>query len=816
KLNLSDGEWRIERTRYAYAVLHAARKIFSNVKASIAEEWSPNANYTQHPLKPDNLWNQSRLFHSPSDATVFLGVLDAVFMFAYATGLFISGIIGDRFDLRIILSSGMCLTAVFIVMFGVVSEWLHLYSIAWYVVFWILNGLAQSTAWPCVIAIMGNWFGTESRGLIFGVWSACASVGNIFGAALAAAFLRYGYEYPFLVVGILLFCCSIINLFGLVTSPAQIGINVDDSAVSVEDVLNQSEVVTENEIDTNDETAAMIVKNVKDVKPITFFRAWLLPGVLMYSLCYACLKLVNYSFFFWLPYYLHNKFHWEESAADLLSTLYDVGGIFGGIIGGLISDKIGFRSIVVVPQLLLAVPTLFIFSNLGNHKAVNGVLMTIAGVFIGGVANMISAAITTDLGNLFCFLSVTLGRQEILRHSHEALSTVTGIVDGTGSYGAAIGQILIPVIMKKFNWQYVFYFFIIMTLVTCLCILPLFIRECREVFERIMEARSDTTSSINHFNELPDELVQNILIKIGHKLESTSNNYVLCQYDTIKTSYYYDYEIQKPFLQQTLKYLLNVMLVCKRFHSIINSNLFWLQKCLNDHLISSKQDLNILIKNNVQFIELYKFNPFHYGHNFVKNPCGQLGLQHWSIGDEGTNSFNYRASQSVDVEQQPGGSDDLLDEFNRSCSCFVTSYYWGRIEQKVEFCQHRQLYEKLRPTIEFTVYIAARFDCASQGCVQLEFYDENAELKHKWNYEKTFPQWNDRHWTKVVYKYQTYELFPSYVNIIIRGKDRQFWAGAYGTKFSRITMKLILKKLDDESTHENLELETIIEPDLII
>ena len=43
------------------------------------------------------------------------------------------------------------------------------------------------------------------------------------------------------------------------------------------------------------------------------------------------------SFFFWLPFYLHDKFHWQESDADLLSTLYDVGSILGGIFGGLLS-----------------------------------------------------------------------------------------------------------------------------------------------------------------------------------------------------------------------------------------------------------------------------------------------------------------------------------------------------------------------------------------------------------------------------------------------------------------------------------------------
>lgn len=456
-------------TFVSYGMLHAARKVFSNVKSTIADEWSPLENETFRETQPSNLWNQTRLYQSPSDASVFLGVLDAVFMFSYATGLFISGILGDRFDLRIVLCLGMVLTSIMIFCFGVLSQWLGIYSIAWYISFWVLNGLAQSTAWPCVVAIMGNWFGKEGRGLIFGIWSACASVGNIIGAALAAAFIKYGYEYPFLVCCILLIACAIICFFAIIPSPEDVGLNLTGKPESEQDAIVQTTASTTINQDTEE-----LIGNEPKNKPITFFRAWLLPGVAMYSLCYACLKLVNYSFFFWLPFYLRKKFDWEEADADLLSTFYDVGGIFGGIFGGLLSDFIASRSLVVVPSLLIAIPMLFVFNSLTDSKTANGFVMGITGFFIGGPANMISAAITADLG-----------RQEILADNDQALSTVTGIVDGTGSFGAAIGQILIPVIQKGAGWSFVFYFFIIMTFVTCLCILPLFVRETKIAINKL-------------------------------------------------------------------------------------------------------------------------------------------------------------------------------------------------------------------------------------------------------------------------------------------------------------------------------------------
>ena len=46
--------------------------------------------------------------------------------------------------------------------------------------------LSQSTGWPGVVAVMGNWFGKKRRGLLLGVWNAHTSVGNILGTVIPA------------------------------------------------------------------------------------------------------------------------------------------------------------------------------------------------------------------------------------------------------------------------------------------------------------------------------------------------------------------------------------------------------------------------------------------------------------------------------------------------------------------------------------------------------------------------------------------------------------------------------------------------------
>ncbi|CAG2196428.1 SLC37A3 [Mytilus edulis] len=467
-------------TFFSYAFFHATRKTFSNVKTTISAEWTPSFhNSTVNKTQPDKIWNSHTMFDNPKDAEPFLGMLDGAFLISYAVGLYISGIIGDRLNMRLVLSFGMISSGLSVFIFGSLFEWIGYYNKYVYVVVWILNGLLQSTGWPTVVAVMGNWFGRSSRGFVLGLWSACASVGNIIGSLLASAVLDYGYDVSRCAT-----VCSfgVAIFFGLVSTPKELGLPVPDEMITNQEVtidansVNTSENIESIESDSDDTESGRLLSRsssresgvVSRPKALGFIQALLLPGVILYALSYACLKFVNYSFFFWLPFYLHGAFGWKETVADDISIWYDVGGIIGGTIAGFISDRFRKRSLIVIPMLVLAIPALFIYSHSPNNKTINGVLMAVAGFFVGGVANLISAAISADLG-----------RQGPVQGNTEALATVTGIVDGTGSAGAAIGQVLVPVIQQKFGWKSVFVVFMIMIALTIVCILPMFIKECK-------------------------------------------------------------------------------------------------------------------------------------------------------------------------------------------------------------------------------------------------------------------------------------------------------------------------------------------------
>ena len=248
----------------------------------------------------------------------------------------------------------------------------------------------------------------------------------------------------------------------MVDHPSMVGLP------SVDVVEEDEEPIVEQNL--NDEENDSINENAKEEeKPVSFISALRIPGVIEYALSYFALKMVNYSFFFWLPYYLHNTFHWDDSTSNSVSTWFDVGGIIGGVVGGIGSDIWGHRSPVVFGMALAAIPSLLGLRNSPNNKAIASVLMTVVGIFIGGASNMIGAACAADLGKA----AIDMGMSS-------AVATVTGIIDGTGSVGAAVGQIAIPLMEENIGWDSVFVMFMVMSALSALALVAVVYRELKD------------------------------------------------------------------------------------------------------------------------------------------------------------------------------------------------------------------------------------------------------------------------------------------------------------------------------------------------
>ena len=135
----------------------------------------------------------------------------------------------------------------------------------------------------------------------------------------------------------------------------------------------------------------------------------------------------------------------SDAMAGSLSTIFDVGGVLGGVLAGHISDRLNARAITAASFMYCAIPALFLYRTYGSMSIVwNICLMFITGMFVNGPYALITTAVSADLGT-----------HSSLNGNSRALATVTAIIDGTGSVGAAIGPLLTGYISSE-SWSAVF------------------------------------------------------------------------------------------------------------------------------------------------------------------------------------------------------------------------------------------------------------------------------------------------------------------------------------------------------------------------
>lgn len=161
-------------------------------------------------------------FNNPKSGKSLLGDLDVAFLGSYALGMFISGHLGDRLDLRHFLTWGMIGSGACVALFGMAYFW-EIHIMPYFLTVQVVGGLLQATGWPSVVSVMANWFGKGKRGLVMGIWNAHTSVGNIAGSLMAAAALQWGWGWSFVVPGAMIAGVGLLIFLFLVVEPQDIG-----------------------------------------------------------------------------------------------------------------------------------------------------------------------------------------------------------------------------------------------------------------------------------------------------------------------------------------------------------------------------------------------------------------------------------------------------------------------------------------------------------------------------------------------------------------------------------------------------------------
>ncbi|XP_064380449.1 glucose-6-phosphate exchanger SLC37A2 isoform X2 [Dromaius novaehollandiae] len=449
-------------TFLCYTTYHMSRKSISIVKSQLhlncsaagSERSNDTAGCSWAPFDQDNY---KELF----------GALDNAFLVAYTIAMFFSGIFSERLPLRYYLSVGMLLSGLFSALFGLGYFW-DIHALWYFIIMQIFSGLAQTTGWPAVVTCMGNWFGKGKRGLIMGVWNSHTSVGNILGSLIAGVWVTSAWGLSFIVPGAIIAAMGVVCFFFLVEHPEDVGCSPPLHHTAAKEKEAEAGTPDDGPLSTSSRTSLDRSESTEEPKAISFLRALRIPGVVEFSLSLLFAKMVSYTFLYWLPLYIANVAHFGAKQAGNLSTLFDVGGIFGGIIAGLVSDYAGGRAVTCCVMLVIAAPMLFLYNHIGQDSIGTSIAMLIVcGGLVNGPYTLITTAVSADLGT-----------HESLKGNAKALSTVAAIIDGTGSIGAALGPLLAGLISPT-GWNNVFYMLITADVLACLLLSRLMVKEVR-------------------------------------------------------------------------------------------------------------------------------------------------------------------------------------------------------------------------------------------------------------------------------------------------------------------------------------------------
>jgi len=167
---------------------HASRKTVENTKQQFQDEWG---------------WS-----------TMFLGLLDAGFLFSFAAGLLLLGPYSDIHDPVMVVGLALIFAGLLTINFAIAYDILDVHTDLYFFFIFCLLGLVHSFTFPSSVKIIGNWFDHNSSGWVFGLWSASTPLGNIFGALMVVCSkgLNLDIEWNLLNCAILLVVVGAIML----------------------------------------------------------------------------------------------------------------------------------------------------------------------------------------------------------------------------------------------------------------------------------------------------------------------------------------------------------------------------------------------------------------------------------------------------------------------------------------------------------------------------------------------------------------------------------------------------------------------------
>lgn len=358
-----------------------------------------------------------------------LGFALSAVSLAYGISKFVMGGISDRSNARIFLSLGLALSAILMIMMGLIPFFTSSIMVMYVILF--INGWFQGMGWPPCGRVMAHWFSTRERGSKMAVWNTAHNVG---GALVG----------PVAILGVALFTDFHSKLY----FPAMVALLFAAIAyILVRDTPQSCGLPNIEEY--RHDYPADYNKNFEEemsLKEILFKHVFNNKMLWMIAFANIFIYLVRYGIFDWVPTYFKAQ-GLSITDSGMAWTTFELAGIPGTLVCGWMSDKIfkGRRAPATIIYMALTLIAVIAFwkNTTGSMLVYNIALFAIGFLIYGPV--------------------MLIGVQAIDLVPKKAAGTAAGLTGFLGYFvgTALLANIGIGYIVDHFSWDHVFVLLII-------------------------------------------------------------------------------------------------------------------------------------------------------------------------------------------------------------------------------------------------------------------------------------------------------------------------------------------------------------------
>lgn len=306
-----------------------------------------------------------------------MGVIGSAMFFVYAFGKFSNGFLSDHANIRKFMSTGLIVSACVNLMFGATSLfWVFLGL-------WTLNGWVQSMGSAPSVVTLSQWFATEERGTLYGIWYVSHSIGEaITFVGTAVVVSSFGWRAGFGVAGGLALVMGGCLIFMLADRPQTLGLP------SIAEYKDDPLAVPPDK----GAGAGSLFRD--QLKVLSFPAVWIL------GLASALTYVARYAINNWGILYLQEVKLYSLEQAGAVMGVAPIVGVAGGALSGFISDRLfssnRHMATLLYGSLQILGLGLFFFAPPG-HAWMDYLAMAIFGFAVAGTVAFLGGLTAIDL-----------------------------------------------------------------------------------------------------------------------------------------------------------------------------------------------------------------------------------------------------------------------------------------------------------------------------------------------------------------------------------------------------------------------------------